>query len=58
MVKNKTRIGSKRATYMVLLTLGLLLAVTLSAQAPKTEGKSGVVRQLSEVRFPAGEGPD
>jgi quercetin dioxygenase-like cupin family protein len=58
MVKNKMRIGSKRATYMVLLTLGLLLAVTLSAQAPKTEGKSGIVRQLSEVRFPAGEGPD
>jgi quercetin dioxygenase-like cupin family protein len=58
MVKNKMRIGSKRATYMILLTLGLLLAVTLSAQAPKTEGKSGIVRQLSEVRFPAGEGPD
>jgi len=58
MVKNKMRIGSKRASYMILLTLGLLLAVTLSAQAPKTEGKSGIVRQLSEVRFPAGEGPD
>jgi quercetin dioxygenase-like cupin family protein len=37
---------------------GLLLAVTLSAQAPKTDGKPGIVRQLSEVRFPAGEGPD
>src|SRR5258708_12108374 len=61
MITLKKRIGSNRsgrATYISLAFLCLLLAVTLSAQAPKTEGKSGIVRQLSEVRFPAGEGPD
>jgi quercetin dioxygenase-like cupin family protein len=36
----------------------LLLAVTLSAQAPESSPKSGIVRQLSEVRFPPGDGPD
>ena len=45
-------------TFVALAFLCLLLDVTLSAQAPKTEGKSGIVRQLAEVRFPAGEGPD
>ena len=61
MITVKKRIGSnrsRRATYISLASLCLLLAVTLSAQAPKTESKSGIVRQLSEVRFPAGEGPD
>src|SRR5437660_8507641 len=61
MVKRQKRISSnrsRRATYISLAFLYLLLAVTLSAQAPKTDGKSGIVRQLSEVRFPAGEGPD
>jgi quercetin dioxygenase-like cupin family protein len=41
-----------------LACLCLSLTITLSAQAPKSEGKAGIVRQLSEVRFPAGEGPD
>src|SRR5882762_3787636 len=61
MITIKKRIGSnrsRRATHISLAFLCLLLAVTLSAQAPKTESKSGIVRQLSEVRFPAGEGPD
>jgi hypothetical protein len=49
---------SKRATYLFLASVCLLLAVTLAAQAPKTEDKGGIVRQLAEVRFPAGEGPD
>jgi len=61
MITIKKRIGSnrsRRATHISLAFLCLLLAATLSAQAPKTESKSGIVRQLSEVRFPAGEGPD
>jgi len=61
MAKLDMRFLLNRAGHAVLLCLGIswaLLAVTLSAQAPKTEGKSGIVRQLSEVRFPAGEGPD
>ena len=49
---------SERATYLLLACLGLLLAVTLSAQAPESRGKSGIVRQLADVKFPAGEGPD
>jgi hypothetical protein len=36
----------------------LLLAVTLSAQAPESGPKPGIVRQLSEVKFPSGDGPD
>jgi quercetin dioxygenase-like cupin family protein len=46
-----------RTVYLFLACLGLLLAVTLSAQAPKSGAKSGIVRQLSDVKFPAGEGP-
>jgi quercetin dioxygenase-like cupin family protein len=42
---------------LFLAGLGLLLAVTLAAQAPKSGAKSGIVRQFSDVRFPAGEGP-
>lgn len=44
--------------WAVLGCLCLLLTVTLSAQAPKAEEKAGIVRQLSEVSFPAGESPD
>src|SRR3977135_3424071 len=61
MITLKKRIGSNRsglATYIAVSLLVLLWRVRLSAQAPKTEIKSGIVRQLSEVRFPAGEGPD
>src|SRR5260370_41694717 len=36
----------------------LLLALTLSAQAPNSGPKPGVVRQLSEVKFPLSDGPD
>ena len=49
---------SIRSVLVPLTSLCLLFGVTLSAQAPKNDGKSGIVRQLSEVRFPAGEGPD
>ena len=38
--------------------LCLLLTLTLCAQAPIAGKKAGIVRQLSEVRFPAGDGPD
>jgi quercetin dioxygenase-like cupin family protein len=60
---NKLHMGirsnrSTRATYLFLACLGLLLAVTLSAQAPESGGKSGIVRQLADVKFPAGDGPD
>jgi hypothetical protein len=47
---------SARTTYLCLAS-GFLLAVTLSAQGPKSGAKPGVVRQLSEVKFPSGEGP-
>jgi quercetin dioxygenase-like cupin family protein len=47
-----------RATYLFLACLCLLLAVTLSAQAPESSAKAGIVRQLSDVKFPPGEGPD
>src|SRR5258705_12931912 len=58
MTRLHVSIGLSRAVYVCLAILCLALALTLSAQAPKTESKSGIVRQLSEVRFPAGEGPD
>lgn len=45
---------SVRTTSLFLGCGFLLLAVTLSPQAPKP----GVVRQLSEVKFPPGDGPD
>jgi len=51
-------IRSAHTLYLCLGIVSLLFVVTLSAQAPKAGGKSGIVRQLSEVRFPAGEGPD
>jgi quercetin dioxygenase-like cupin family protein len=47
-----------RATYVFLACLCLLLAVALSAQAPESGGKSGIARQLADVKFPAGDGPD
>src|SRR5258705_11116867 len=59
MITIKKTIGSNRwgrATYISLAFL--LLAVTLPAQAPKTESKPGIVRQISEERFPAGKRPD
>ena len=47
-----------KKAFVCLAIFGLLLTVTLSAQAPNHGSKSGIVRELSEVRFPAGEGPD
>lgn len=62
---NKLHVGirsnrSARATYSfsLLACLCLLLAVTLSAQAPESGGKTGIVRQLADVKFPPGDGPD
>ncbi len=49
---------SARATYLFLACFSLLLVVTLSAQAPNTGAKTGIVRQLSDVKFPPGDGPD
>jgi quercetin dioxygenase-like cupin family protein len=49
---------SGRMPYLFLACLCLLLAVTLSAQAPESGGKNGIVRQLADVKFPAGDGPD
>jgi len=43
---------------LCLALLFILFAATVSAQDHKAGGKSGIVRQLSEVRFPPGEGPD
>ena len=47
-----------RTTYLFLACGFLALAVTLSAQAPQPVSKSGIVRPLAEVKFPAGDGPD
>jgi quercetin dioxygenase-like cupin family protein len=60
---NKFQVGmrshrSARATCLSLACFCLLLAVTLFAQAPERGGKIGIVRQLADVKFPAGEGPD
>ena len=49
---------SARTIYLLLACLWLLLAVTLSAQAPEGGAKTGIVRQLSDVKFPPGDGPD
>ena len=49
---------SARTTCLFSVCWILLLAVTLSAQAPESGPKSGIVRQLSEVKFPPGDGPD
>ncbi len=55
----KIRLKHWRQTTYVFLACGFLtLAVTLSAQAPQPVSKSGIVRSLSEVKFPAGDGPD
>jgi quercetin dioxygenase-like cupin family protein len=60
---NKFQVGmrlhpSARATCLFLTCFCLLLAVTVSAQAPERGGKIGIVRRLADVKFPAGEGPD
>ena len=58
-LSERLRLGRVGQTAFVCIGISwALLAIAVSAQAPKTEGKSGIVRQLSEVRFPAGEGPD
>src|SRR6266581_3472247 len=49
---------SARTTYLFLACGFLLLAATLSAQAPDSSPNPGVVRQLSEVKFPPGDGPN
>jgi len=43
-----------RAVVSALACLSLLFGLTLAAQAPKT----GIVRQLTDVHFPPGDGPD
>lgn len=56
-----TRIKSKRsprARRVVSASWILLLTVTLPAQGPQPGLKSGIVRRFSDVKFPAGEGPD
>jgi quercetin dioxygenase-like cupin family protein len=58
MTEFQLSIRSVRTLYLYSGIVSLLCLVTLSAQAPNAGGKSGIVRQLSEVRFPAGEGPD
>lgn len=49
---------SVRTIYLLLASLCLLLAVALSAQAPESGAKTGIVRQLADVKFPPGDGPD
>ena len=51
-------VGRAHLFWAFSICLCLLLTLTLSAQAPKAEEKAGIVRQLSEVRFPVGDGPD
>ena len=51
-------VGRSYRFWPVSICLCLLLTLTLSAQGPKAGEKAGIVRQLSEVRFPAGDGPD
>jgi quercetin dioxygenase-like cupin family protein len=45
---------SARMVYVFLACLCLLLSVAVPAQAPK----SGIVRKLSDLQFPPGDGPD
>ena len=47
-----------RVTYLSLACGSILLAATLAAQGPDVGPKLGIVRQLSEVKFPLGDGPD
>jgi quercetin dioxygenase-like cupin family protein len=49
---------SARMTYLSLACGSILLAATLAAQGPDISPKPGIVRQLSEVKFPSGDGPD
>jgi quercetin dioxygenase-like cupin family protein len=57
-VRSSHSAGTAGLFWTVLLCSCLLLTVTLSAQAPKVGEKTGIVRRLSEVKFPAGEGPE
>ncbi len=47
-----------RTTHLFLACGFLSLAVTLFAQDSKSGPKPGIVRQLTEVKFPIGDGPD
>ena len=47
-----------RMACLSLACASILLAATLAAQGPDVSPKLGVVRQLSEVKFPSGDGPD
>jgi quercetin dioxygenase-like cupin family protein len=47
-----------RTTYLLLACGFLTLAMTLSAQAPEFGAKAGIVRPLTDVKFPSGDGPD
>ena len=61
MRKLSMSIRANRSVHAAYLSLGcvfLLLALTLAAQAPNSGPKPGVMRQLSEVKFPPGDGPD
>ena len=49
---------SASMTYLSLACGSILLAATLAAQGPDVGPKLGIVRQLSEVKFPSGDGPD
>jgi len=61
MHKYSTRIELNRSALPTCLFLAcwiLLLTLTLSAQVPESSPKPGIVRQLAEVKFPSGDGPD
>src|SRR5260370_42590303 len=49
---------SAGTSYLLLACLCLLLAVTLTAQAPASGAKTVIVRQLADVKFPARDGPN
>ena len=51
-------IRSALMAYRFAVCAFLLLSLTLSAQAPDSSAKLGVVRPLSQVKFPPGDGPD
>jgi quercetin dioxygenase-like cupin family protein len=47
-------LGGKRGRVSLVAVLLFGLAFSMAAEAPK----AGIVRQLSDVKFPAGDGPD
>lgn len=49
-----SRLTSMQQRTWAVIAAVLILALSLSAQAPK----GGITRPLSDVKFPAGEGPD